>query len=102
MAKKDNENKVVTEVKIEGKKWTDANDKAFKEAVKNVTVDGFRKGKCPRDIFEKKYGKESLYIDAAESLVHDAFDEAIKQNKDIPNSTIINIFSFIILLSIIH
>ena len=42
MAKKENENRVVVEVKIEGKKWTEANDKAFNKAVKNVTVDGFR------------------------------------------------------------
>ena len=82
MAKKE-ENKKVVEIKIEGDKWTKANDKAFDKAVKNVTVDGFRKGKCPRDIFEKKYGKESLYIDAAESLVEDAFTEAMKENKDI-------------------
>ena len=82
MAKKE-ENKKVVEIKIEGDKWTKANDKAFDKAVKNVTVDGFRKGKCPRDIFEKKYGKESLYVDAAESLVEEAFTEAMKENKDI-------------------
>ena len=33
------------EIKLEGKEWTDAIDKAFKEKVKKVTVDGFRKGK---------------------------------------------------------
>ena len=83
MAKKENENRKTVEIKIEGKKWTEANDKAFEKARKNVTVDGFRKGKCPRDIFEKKYGKESLYVDAAESLVSDAYTEALKENKDI-------------------
>ena len=83
MAKKENEAKKVLEVKIEGADWTKANDKAFEKAVKNVTVDGFRKGKCPRDVFEKKYGKESLFMDAAESLVGDAYDKVIKENKDI-------------------
>jgi len=83
MAKKENENKKVLETKIEGEKWTKAVDASFEKNVKNVTVDGFRKGKCPRDIFEKKYGKESLYIDAAESLVGDAYDEVIKANKDL-------------------
>ena len=83
MAKKENENRKVLETKIEGEKWTKAVDASFEKNVKNVTVDGFRKGKCPRDIFEKKYGKESLYIDAAESLVSEAYDEVIKANKDI-------------------
>ena len=83
MAKKENENKKVLETRIEGEKWTKAVDKSFEKNVKNVTVDGFRKGKCPRDIFEKKYGKESLYVDAAESLVGEAYDEVIKANKDI-------------------
>ena len=83
MAKKENNNKIVVDIKIDGEKWEKAQDEAFKKAVKNVTIDGFRKGKCPKDVFLKKYGKESLYIDAAESLVGDAYDEAIKENKDI-------------------
>ena len=83
MAKKENENRKVLETKIEGEKWTKAVDASFEKNVKNVTVDGFRKGKCPRDIFEKKFGKESLYVDAAEALVGEAYDEIIKKNKDI-------------------
>ena len=83
MAKKENENRKVLETKIEGEKWTKAVDASFEKNVKNVTVDGFRKGKCPRDIFEKKFGKESSYVDAAEALVGEAYDEIIKKNKDI-------------------
>ena len=83
MAKKENESRKVLEVKIEGERWSKANDKAFDKAVKNVTVDGFRKGKCPKDVFLKKYGKESLYMDAAEELVGEAYDEVVKNNKDL-------------------
>jgi len=83
MAKKENENRTVLEVKIEGERWNKANDQAFDKAVKNVTVDGFRKGKCPKDVFLKKYGKESLYMDAAETLVGEAYDEVVKNNKDL-------------------
>ena len=78
MAKKDNENRKVLEVKFEGAKWEKAQDDAFKKNVANVTIDGFRKGKCPKDVFLKKYGKESLYMDAAESLGGDAYDEIAK------------------------
>ena len=45
------------EVKIEGKEWKDAVDTAFNEEQKKVSVDGFRKGKVPRNIYESKYGK---------------------------------------------
>ena len=83
MAKKENKNKLELTVKIEGEEWTKAVDSSFKKNVKNVTVDGFRKGKCPRDVFEKKYGKESLYIDAAESLLQDAYRKVMEENKDV-------------------
>ena len=83
MAKEKKTNKIELTVKIEGKEWTGALDKAFEEKVKTVTVDGFRKGKCPRDVFEKKYGKESLYIDAAEKLLGTAFEKAMTDNKDV-------------------
>lgn len=83
MAKEKKTNKIELNIKIEGTEWTEALDKAFNEKVKTVTVDGFRKGKCPRDVFEKKYGKESLYIDAAESLLSKAFEKVMEDNKDV-------------------
>ena len=52
------------EVKLEGKKWTEAVDRAFSIEQKNAKVDGFRKGKVPRNIYEKHYGKQSLYYTA--------------------------------------
>ena len=45
------------EIKIEGKEWEDALDKAFEKANKKVKIDGFRPGKAPKDVFVKKYGK---------------------------------------------
>ena len=71
-------------IKIEGEEWTKATDAAFKKAQKNVVVDGFRKGKVPRNVFEKKYGKESLYRDAAEDLLQTAYLKALTDSKLIP------------------
>ena len=82
MAKKDNKNEIV--VKIEGKEWKDALDKAFKEKVKTVTVDGFRKGKVPRDIYEKKFGKESLYLMASDYVIENAYRKVLEESKLIP------------------
>lgn len=84
MAKsKKGENRKEIIIKVEGKEWETALDKTFEKKVKTVTVDGFRKGKCPRNVFEKKYGKESLYFDAAESLLQTAFKKVMDENKDL-------------------
>ena len=71
-------------VTIEGKEWKDAVDKAFKEKVKDLTIDGFRKGKAPRDVFEKKYGKESLYYKACDYVTQTAYTKALTDSKLIP------------------
>ena len=81
MAKKDNKNIHELEIKIEGKKWTDAIDKAFAEKQKTVKVDGFRTGKVPRSVFEKKFGKESLYLDATNYVLQDAYKKAMEDSK---------------------
>ena len=71
------------EIKIEKEDWTKALDKSFEKAKKNVKVDGFRKGMVPRNIFEKKFGKESLYEEAINVVLPDAYDKVFKENKDL-------------------
>lgn len=71
-------------VKFDGKVWADALEHAFKTNQKTAKVDGFRKGKVPRDIYEKHYGKESLYMPAAESLLQDAYKKAMDDSKLVP------------------
>lgn len=69
-------------IEIKGKEWEEAQDQAFQKAVKTVKIDGFRKGKVPKDIFLKKYGKESLYLDAADRVLPKAYDKMLKEHKD--------------------
>lgn len=70
-------------IKIEGKEWEEAMDKAFQKANKNAKIDGFRPGKAPKDIFIKKYGKESLMMDAADLSINDAYLKMLEENKDL-------------------
>ena len=87
MAKeKENKNKNVHEVviKIDGEAWTNALTKAFEQKSKDVKVDGFRKGKVPRNIYEKNFGKESLFIPAADLVLQDAYMKAMEESKLIP------------------
>ena len=62
---------------IDGKDWENAIDKAFLKKQKTVKVDGFRQGKVPRSVFEKKFGKESLFLDAADEVLPLAYQKAI-------------------------
>ena len=71
-------------VKIEGEEWNKALDQAFAKKQKEVKVDGFRPGKVPRDIFEKHFGKESLFIEAANLLLQVAYVKAMEESKLIP------------------
>ena len=72
------------EIKVEGKEWEDAITKSFNKNVQNIKVDGFRKGKVPRNIFEKKFGKESLYNDAIDFVLQEKYATVIKDSKLIP------------------
>ena len=80
MAKKETKNIHEISVKIEGEDWIKACDQAFLEKQKKVKVDGFRKGKVPRNVYEKRFGKESLYLDAANSVISKAYDKAMKDS----------------------
>lgn len=54
-------------------------DEAFKKVVKQVNVPGFRKGKMPRGMFEQRFGVESLYQDALDVILPDAYAKAIEE-----------------------
>ncbi len=84
--KKEEKKKNVHEipVKFEGEVWTKALDKTFLKKQKTAKVDGFRTGKVPRDIYEKHFGKESLFLDAADSLLQEAYLKALEESKLIP------------------
>lgn len=71
-------------IKIDGEEWAKALDKAFKKKNKEVKIDGFRKGNAPKDIFIKKFGIESLYMDAVDSAVSIAYGKIIDEKKLIP------------------
>ena len=84
--KKETKNKNVHEIviKIDGDAWKEALDKAFNEKKKDAKVDGFRKGKVPKNIYIKKYGIESLFIPAADLVLQDAYTKAMEESKLLP------------------
>ncbi len=78
MAKSEKEIEIV----IEGNEWEEALDKAFKKANKKAKIDGFRPGKAPKEVYIKKYGKESLYMDAADTAADLAYQKLLKEYEE--------------------
>lgn len=69
----------VLEVEVSAERVEAALDKAFQKVVKKANVPGFRKGKVPRSIFEARFGVESLYNDAIDILLPEAYSEAVEE-----------------------
>ena len=76
-------NKLEYTIKIEGKEWEEAIEKAFVEANKKAKIDGFRPGKAPKEVFIKKYGEESLWLDAADHVLQSAYTKMLDEHKDL-------------------
>jgi trigger factor len=74
-------NKVVLNVEVDADQVAAALDRAFKKVVAKVNIPGFRKGKVPRQIFEARYGVESLYQDALDILLPESYVKAIEETK---------------------
>lgn len=77
-------NVIVKEIKIDGEAWSKCLDDAFKKKNKDVKIDGFRKGAAPKDMFIKKFGIESLYMDAVDKAVEIAYQEVLKETEAVP------------------
>ncbi len=51
-------------------------DHAFEHVQKDVEIKGFRKGHVPRNIYESKFGVETLFEDALNHVLHHKMHEA--------------------------
>ena len=62
-------------------------EQAYQKQKKQISIPGFRKGKVPRQMVDKMYGKEVFYEDAANALIPDAYDKALEEcEEDIVSS----------------
>ncbi|MBQ7172356.1 MAG: trigger factor [Clostridia bacterium] len=71
-------NQYVIEFSIEKETFDAEVTKIFREKSRNITVPGFRRGKAPRPVIEKMYGKGVFYEDALNNLIPAAYAEAEK------------------------
>ncbi len=67
-------------------------ESAYQKQKGKISIPGFRKGKVPRQIVEKMYGKEVFYEDAANILIPDAYEKALDEcEEDIVSSPKIDV-----------
>lgn len=66
-------------VNVDRETFEKAINTVYKRQVKNISIQGFRKGKAPRRIIEKMYGTEVFYEDAMQDCYPDALYEAAKE-----------------------
>jgi len=72
------DNKAKLTIEVPAETFEKSMDKAFRTVVKQITVHGFRKGKAPRHVVERMYGREILLEDAVNDAVPEAFGKALE------------------------
>jgi trigger factor len=68
-------------VEVEAGRLERASERAFQKHVQHAKIPGFRPGKAPRALYERTYGAEHLWEDAAADVV----DETFKEIADLEN-----------------
>src|SRR3989442_11035651 len=70
--------KVTLDVEVAADRLSRAADAAFQRHVQRAKIPGFRPGKAPRAMYEREYGKEHLWEDAADDLVDQTYREIVE------------------------
>lgn len=75
------ENVVKLDITVPAKEAADAYNQAVKRISQYVNIDGFRKGKAPRQVVERHVGVERIKQEALEGLMPRVLSQAIDENK---------------------
>lgn len=67
------------EIEVSNERVEEGLQQAYRKVVKQVSIPGFRKGKVPRELLERHFGKEVLLQEALEFIVPDAYEKAIEE-----------------------
>ena len=74
-------NQKVIEFSIDKAAFDAAIDRAYKKNVSKLNIPGFRRGKAPKSMIEKMYGKGFFYEDAINDLLPTAYEEVLAESK---------------------
>jgi trigger factor len=71
----------VLEVDFTWEELEKASDKVYRKLVQEVDIPGFRRGKAPRSLIERRVGKEHMYQEGLETLISDTYRQALEENE---------------------
>ena len=71
--------KVELHFSVEQSVFEAACERAYKKEVGKINIPGFRKGKAPRAMIEKLYGKGFFYDTALNDILPEAYEAAVKE-----------------------
>lgn len=73
-------NQKVIEFSVDKATFDAAVDKVYKKNVAKLNVPGFRRGKAPKSMIEKMYGKGFFYEDAINDILPEAYEAALAES----------------------
>lgn len=76
-------NEVEFDITISAEEWENAQEQAYEEKKGSFNVEGFRKGKAPRKVIEKIYGKGVFFDEALNHCFYDAYSKILQKEKDV-------------------
>lgn len=66
-------------IEVSAEEFSKAVMAAYQKNKNKIAVPGFRKGKVPKAMIEKMYGKEFFYEEAANAIIPDAYEKALEE-----------------------
>ncbi len=66
-------------IETDAAEFEKAVEKAYQKEKKRISIPGFRKGKVPRQMVERMYGKEIFFEEAANIVIPDAYEKALDE-----------------------
>lgn len=76
----------VLEVEMTWDELEKASEKAYRKLVQKVDIQGFRRGKAPRALLERRLGKEYIYQEGLDELISEVYRNALKEHDLTPIS----------------
>ena len=75
---------VVLDIAADEDEFATSMDRAFRRVSRDIQIPGFRKGKAPRNMVERFYGREVFLREAADELMDKLYREALEQAEITP------------------
>ncbi|MBA3274241.1 MAG: trigger factor [Chloroflexia bacterium] len=73
------ESLVVLDITADEDEFAEAMTRAYRKVAKDIQMPGFRKGKAPRNVIERFYGREVFLREAADEVMDKLYRQALEQ-----------------------